>query len=101
MHRGEVTQLKAEVTRLANIVAAINSPLTANFIEGVKREAAYQRKLYDQSDREKLPADWFWTLCFLATKAHEAARRGDKDKALHHTISSAALLLNWHASLTA
>lgn len=33
-------------------------------------------------------------------KALAAAVKGDRDKARHHTISSAAVLLNWHEQLS-
>ena len=46
--------------------------------------------------RVRPPEDWFWTLSYLAGKALRAHIDGDRNKALHHTISSAALLLNWH-----
>lgn len=36
----------------------------------------------------------------LGGKALAAAKAGDRDKALHHTISSAAALANWHAALS-
>lgn len=36
----------------------------------------------------------------ISQKAAEAAVRGDAEKAKHHTISTAAALANWYASLS-
>jgi hypothetical protein len=46
------------------------------------------------------PQDWYWLLGWLAGKAVHAATTGDVEKARHHTISSAAVLLNWHRHLS-
>ena len=43
--------------------------------------------------------DWFWLVGYLAQKAAFADIGGDREKALHHTISTAAALANWHAAL--
>jgi hypothetical protein len=91
----------------------INNPITGDFLEGVRHEAAHQVGRWGAAhDRGKAPLDWFWLVGFLSQKAATAAmraeeseRRGDDDvethlaKALHHTISTAAALLNWHAKL--
>ncbi len=44
-------------------------------------------------------ADWFWLIGYLAGKALMHALAGDRDKAKHHTISTAAALLNWHRAM--
>lgn len=78
----------------------INNPITDNFIEGVRIEAAHQIERWGVAhDRGKTPLDWFWLVGFLAQKATASAQADDIDKALHHTISTAAALRNWHAAI--
>lgn len=89
---------KAEVARLN---ALINTPETTDFIEGVKREAVHQRERWGAPhDREKSAEHWYWLVGYLAGKALRAAITGNADKARHHTISSAAALLHWHAAIS-
>lgn len=83
--------LRAEVARLKKLIW---SPHTKDFLEAVKIEAAHQRDRWgDKHDKEKEDQDWFWTLGWLAGKA---VRPENPEKRLHHIITSAALLLNWH-----
>lgn len=78
----------------------INSPITEDFLEGVKIEAVHQVERWGSAhDRGKSAFDWFWLIGYLSQKAATAAVLGDTTKALHHTISTAASLLNWHAAL--
>lgn len=80
--------------------ARINSPITNDFLEGVRNEAAHQVGRWGSAhDRGKTPLDWFWLVGFLAQKATHSAQQGNVEKALHHTISTAATLLNWHAQI--
>ena len=63
-------------------------------------EAAHQRERFSvDHDAGKGPEDWFWLVGYLAGKALRSAIAGDLDKALHHCISTAAALANWHAAL--
>ena len=79
----------------------INSPITGNFLEGVKIEAVHQIERWGAAhDRGKSAFDWFWLIGYLAQKAAAAAVKGDMFKAKHHTISTGAALLNWHNALT-
>lgn len=88
--------------RVDELEALINHPHNDDWFEGVRIEAAHQVERYPpEHDAGKSPADWFWTFGYLAQKAMTAAQAGDTDKALHHTISTAALLLNWHRHLKA
>jgi hypothetical protein len=79
----------------------INTPETADFMAGVPLEAAHQRERWGSAhDDGKRPEDWFWLIGYLAGKALHAAKAGNLEKALHHTISTAAALANWHAHLS-
>jgi hypothetical protein len=79
---------------------AINSPELHEFAKGTMLESIHQHVRWGEShDADKTPADWFWTLSYLAGKALAAHIAGDTDKALHHTISSEGLLANWHAAI--
>lgn len=78
----------------------INNPITDNFLEGVRIEAAHQIGRWGVAhDRGKTSLDWFWLIGFLAQKAAYADDHGNYKKALHHTISTAAAMLNWHSSI--
>lgn len=88
---------RAELERLRGLV---NTPQLHDFSAAVVLEAAHQRERWGSNhDAGKAPEDWFWLLGYLGGKALAAAKAGDRDKALHHTISSAAALANWHAAL--
>lgn len=88
----------AEARRLDKLV---NNPHTKSFLDAVRTEAAHQRERWGtKHDAGKEPQDWFWLLGWLSGKAVHAAVLGDWDKAKHHTISSAAVLLNWHAHMS-
>ena len=89
---------QAEVERLR---AALNTPEVDDFARGVVLEAQHQRARWgSKHDVGKAPADWFWLVGYLAGKALAAAIGGNNEKALHHTISTAAALANWHAALS-
>jgi hypothetical protein len=80
--------------------ALINRPEIEDFARGAVLEAAHQRERWESAhDSGKSPFDWFWLIGYLAQKAAAAAVAGDLDKALHHTISTAAALANWHLAL--
>lgn len=90
-------ELRTEVDRLRGL---LNAPELHDFSKAVVLEAAHQRERWPaDGDAGKAPEDWFWLIGWLAGKAVRAAHDGDRDKALHHTISSAAALANWHAAL--
>ena len=90
-------QLKAEAIRLD---ALINSPQTAKFLDATRIEVAHQIARWGSvHDRAKEPQDWYWLIAYLSGKALRSHIDGDREKALHHTISSAAVLANWHAAI--
>ena len=91
----------AAVAQLASLRDLVNSPHTNDFLESVRTEVAHQIERWGTvHDRAKEPADWYWLLAYLSGKALAAHIAGDVEKAKHHTISSAAVLANWHAAIT-
>ena len=90
--------LREEVERLR---ALINAPETEDWFAGVRVESAHQQERWgSQHDAGKKPLDWFWLIGYLAQKAAASAMVGEVDKAKHHTISTAAAMLNWHRALS-
>lgn len=93
-------ELAAERAVHDNLRRILNTPMLQPFAEAVVHEAHHQLVIgRDDQDARKTPWDWFWTLGYLSQKAAAAAESGDVAKALHHTISSGALLANWHRQL--
>jgi hypothetical protein len=93
-------QRDAERTEVRGLREKLNTPELIDFSAAVVLEAAHQRERWTSThDAGKEPQDWFWLLGYLAGKALKAHASGDTEKALHHTISSAAALANWHAAI--
>lgn len=89
-----------ERQELERLRALVNSPETRDFLVGVRNEVCHQVERWGTvNDRAKEPADWFWLVGYLGGKALTAHVKGDTDKALHHCISTAAALANWHAHI--
>lgn len=109
----EMDRLRSEVKRLSealdkeklalsNLEALMDSPEIESFTEGLVLEAAHQERRWGKSyDRSKSAEHWFWLVGHLSGKALRASIEGDKAKALHHTISSAAALFKWHLAIKA
>jgi hypothetical protein len=96
--RGRADRAEAEVDRLK---AILNTPELASFSSGVVIEAVHQSEWWgSEHDEGKMPSDWFWLVGHLSGKALAAHVAGNTEKALHHTISSAAVLANWHAAIS-
>lgn len=74
--------------------ALLNTPELVDFASAVVREAAHQRNRWgEKHDAEKSDADWFWLVGYVAGKAlHKPEKR------LHHIITTASVLANWHAA---
>jgi hypothetical protein len=80
--------------------ALVNSPQTVEFLSAVAAEKAHQIERWGQAhDRGKSAENWFWLVGYLAGKCLRACIIGDREQALHHTISSAAALANWHQAI--
>jgi hypothetical protein len=77
----------------------MSRPEIDDFWEGIVTEAAYQRQRWDYDDRSKSAENWFWLVAWLSGKALRAAIDGDKEKAKHHTISTATVLFKWHQAI--
>lgn len=92
-----VDRLNTENKRLNDI---INRPQKDDFIRAVSTEAEHQRQRWgSEHDGGKTPADWFWLIGYLAGKALHAHISGNKEKAEHHIITTAAACANWHKSM--
>lgn len=75
----------------------LNRPEINDFIEGVRLEAPHQLQRWGvKQDRTKSPEEWYWVVGYLAGKALHAQRAGDDGKFMHHLITCAAVLANWH-----
>lgn len=92
--------LLALALRAHDLDAMVNNPHTDEFLPAVKLEAAHQRDRWgDAHGRGKSAENWFWLVGYLAGKCLRAVITGDREKALHHTISSAAALANWYEAI--
>lgn len=103
-YRAYITEVDAQrvalQARCESLEALINSPEIDAFLRAVHIEAAHQVERWGTAhDRAKRPADWFWLIGYLAGKALHAAADSEQDKALHHCVSTAAALYNWHCAL--
>jgi hypothetical protein len=93
-----LAESEAEASRLRGL---INTPHTDDFLQAVRLEATHQRERWgSEHDSGKTAPDWYWLLGYLAGKALEAWKRDDRPKLLHHIVTAAAALLNWHAAVT-
>jgi hypothetical protein len=89
-----------DAAEAARLKALINVPELDSFLRAVHIEAVHQVERWGTAhDRAKRPADWFWLVGYLGGKALHSAVSGDRDKALHHCVSTAAALYNWHCSI--
>jgi hypothetical protein len=94
-------QLLADAKHAHELHALINNPHTAEFLRATQIEAAHQRDRWGEAhDRGKSAENWFWLVGYLAGKCLRACITGDRAKALHHTISSAAALANWYEAIS-
>ena len=94
--------LSRQTRELRRLRRILNTPVYQPFLEAVRAEAAHQAARADEyEDETKSPEDWFWLLDHLQGKALASHQNSNFDHALHHTISSAAVLFHWHAAITA
>jgi hypothetical protein len=89
-------RLVADAELARTLDKQINNPQTADFLTAVASEAAHQVQRWgDAHERGKSAENWFWLVGYLAGKCLRSCIEGDKFNAQHHTVSSAAALLNW------
>lgn len=94
--------IRAALEDGARLDALVNNPQTEDFLFAVRMESVHQvEKLGEAHDRGKSAENWFWLVGYLAGKCLRAAITGDRTKALHHTISTAAACANWHRAIQA
>jgi hypothetical protein len=96
----QMCKVAEQAATIEQLTSRLNAPELLSFRDGVILEAAHQRERWGSShDDGKKPADWFWLIGYLAGKALAAHIADNSEKALHHTISTAAALANWHAAI--
>jgi hypothetical protein len=96
-----VAERDAAIAERDRMRELIDTPINDDWFFGAKIEAVHQQERWGVShDQGKSPLDWFWLIGYLAQKVTESAINGDIEKAKHHTISTAAALLNWHRHLS-
>jgi len=98
----ELVYLQNRAAECERLEALVNNPQTDEFLGAVRAEMAHQVERWGEAhDRNKSAQNWFWLVGYLAGKALRAAITGDKPKALHHCVSSAAALGNWFKAVQA
>lgn len=99
---GYVQMLVDDAVAAARLHALVNNAHTDDFLEATRLEAAHQVVRWGAAPRRgKSAENWYWLVGYLAGKCLRACITGDREKALHHTISSAAALLNWNKAIAA
>ncbi|MFM0226167.1 hypothetical protein [Paraburkholderia dipogonis] len=102
--RGISAYAKQLEARVAELNAIIHTPESGEFLKGVSIEAEYQRQLHgiDATEARFDWHQWFWVTGYLLGKALAACKsgEGDREKAKHHLVTTAALINNWHNTLT-
>lgn len=111
---------EAALAENARLRALINTPELDDFAKGVVLEAVHQQERWGAAhDAGKMASDWYWLVGHLAGKAFHHANEYDllsklvgaeygsvaedrerhRQKMLHHAITAAAALANWHLHL--
>ena len=99
--RPQIAELDHWRARALNAEQLLNSPELHDFARGVVQEAAHQRQRWGTAkDADKSPADWVFLVGHLETRSMMYLQAGNVDKALHHTITTAAALANWHTNIS-
>lgn len=125
LKRDEVAALIHDARAARQLLDLVNTPELVDFPRAVQLEAVHQVQRWGTDDRRgKSPHEWFWLLSHLATRALEHHKEAERlgaaralyahpcvaewldeqidhhaDKAVHHCITSAAVLSHWHASI--
>lgn len=128
LKRAEVADLIHDARAARELLRLIDTPELVDFPKAVHLEAVHQVQRWGSADRDmKTPYQWHWLLAHLAGRAlehHKEAERllevrdlyedqrstelfeffdeqvaHHRQKAVHHTITAAAVLSHWHASI--
>jgi hypothetical protein len=121
--RHEYEQLLAKAQEFDRLHALVNTPELVDFPAAVHLEAVHQEERWGKKEQEsKAAIDWFWLVGYLSGRALEHDREAERlsaqateaeadrafhdtqiahhrEKAVHHTITTAAALNHWHASM--
>lgn len=123
----EYDRLMADAAEGRRLKALVNTPELLNFMAGVPLEAVHQQERWGaKHDGGKTPEDWYWLIGHLAGRAlahHKEAERllagisppyavagsvfefseaqiaHHRSKAVHHCVTTAAAMANWHAAV--
>ena len=92
--------LREAATELRRLHVLLNTPSIEDFLESVRLEAAHQVERWGpEQDAQKTTDDWIRLIDMLLQKLWDARAAGNRDKALHHTISTSAVLYHWHKAI--
>jgi len=121
----EYEKLQAKAKEFDRLHALVNTPELVDFPAAVHLEAVHQEERWGKKEQEsKAAIDWFWLVGYLSGRALEHDREAERllaqvggsdaeadrafydlqiahhrEKAVHHTITTAAALNHWHASM--
>jgi hypothetical protein len=79
--------------------AKINTPELLDFMAGILLESAHARERWAEEDKHKSHLEWYGTVGLLLGKAISAACNRETDKLLHHLITAAGAIANWHRAV--
>lgn len=124
---GDLVRLVEDAEAAHQLHALVNTPELVEFASAIHLEAVHQLDKFGSADRHgKKPVDWYWLVAHLAGRSlehHKEAERLEqvvnglhladavlmgtlrdqiayhRQKAVHHTITAAAALNHWHASI--
>jgi hypothetical protein len=123
----DLVRLVDDAEAAHHLHALVNTPELVDFPRAIHLEAVHQLDKFGSADRHgKKPVDWHWLVAHLAGRSlehHKEAERLElvvnglhradtllmgtlrdqiahhRQKAVHHTITAAAALNHWHASI--
>ena len=98
--RGQAAVIRALSNKIKDYERVLNTPIINDFMVALPMEAAHQQhKWSDEHDAGKNCLDWFWLIGYLSQKIVVYEMADNREKALHHCITTAAALYNWYRHL--
>lgn len=98
---GDLTPYQELQKEIHELKKLINTPIVDDFLKALPWEAAHQISRWGvEHDSGKTPFDWVFLIGHLATRSAMKFQEGNIEKALHHTITTAAVCLNWHRNIS-